>query len=60
MPLAAYALKLLALSQTLHKWLSVLTGLDRTNRERIADYAEQIAGTLERAALALERSAALP
>ena len=60
MPFSAYAVKLLALAETLHRWLSVLTGLDRVNRERIADYAEAIAATLERAAGALERAAACP
>ena len=60
MPFSAYAVKLVALAETLHRWLSVLTGLDRANRERIADYAEAIAATLSRAAEALERAGADP
>jgi hypothetical protein len=55
MPLSVYTLKLLALAETLHCWLAALSGLDRTNRERIADYAEAIAATLARAASALAR-----
>jgi hypothetical protein len=55
MPLSVYTMKLLALAETLHCWLTVLTGLDRANRERIADYAEAIAATLARAASALAR-----
>lgn len=53
MPLALYTLKILSLAQTLHRWIGVLTGLDRGNRERIADYAEAIAATLARAGAAL-------
>ena len=53
MSLSLYALKLLGLAETLHRWLALLTGLDRTNRERIADYADAIAATLARAAAAI-------
>ena len=55
MPLSIYALKLLALAETIHRWLAMLMGLDRANRERIAEYAEAIAGTLARAGQAMMR-----
>jgi hypothetical protein len=55
MALSLYTLKLLALAETLHRWLAVLTGLDRANRERIATYADAIAATLARAAAAMTR-----
>lgn len=55
MPFSTYALKILALAETLHRWIGVLTGLDRVNRERVADYAEAIAATLSRAGAALVR-----
>lgn len=55
MPFSIYTIKLLALAETLHQWMSILLGLDRANRERIAEYAEAIAATLARAALALGR-----
>jgi len=55
MPFSIYTIKLLGLAQTLHRWLGVLVGLDRENRERVADYAEAIAATLARAADALMR-----
>ena len=55
MPFSIYTVKLLGLAQTLHRWLGVLCGLDRLNRERIAGYAEAIAATLARAADALNR-----
>lgn len=53
MPFSIYTLKILALAETIHRWIGVLTGLDRTNRERIADYADTIAATLARAAAAI-------
>ena len=53
MPFSLYTLKVLAIAETLHRWIGVLTGLDRTNRERIAEYAETIAATLARAAAAV-------
>lgn len=55
MPFSIYTVKLLGLAQTLHRWLAVLCGLDRLNRERIAGYAEAIAATLARAANALSK-----
>jgi hypothetical protein len=53
MPFSIYTVKLLGLAQTLHRWLGVLVGLDRENRERVAGYAEAVAATLARAANAL-------
>ncbi len=53
MPFALYTLKVLAIAETLHRWIGMLTGLDRNNRERIAEYAETIAATLARAAAAI-------
>ncbi len=44
---------LLLLAQTLYQWASVLAGLDRGRRERVAVYATAIAETLARAADAL-------
>jgi hypothetical protein len=55
MPFSIYTIKLLALAETLHQWMSILLGLDRANRERIAGYAESIAATLARAAAALTK-----
>lgn len=55
MPFSIYTIKLLGLATTLHRWMSVLCGLDVTNRERIAGYAEEIAATLARAASGLAR-----
>ena len=45
-----YTLKLLRLSQVMRKWHDLLGLLDGAQRERIARFAEQIAGTLGRAA----------
>lgn len=55
MPFSIYTVKLLALAQTLHRWLAVLSGLDRANRGRVARYADTIAATLARAADAIGR-----
>ena len=60
MPFSTYALKLLALAETLHAWLAMLTGLDHANRERIAGYCEGIAATLSRAGEALATLATKP
>lgn len=54
MQLSLYTIKLLALAETLHRWIGVLSGLDRANRERVAEYADKIAATLARAGAALE------
>ncbi len=53
MPFSIYTVKVLAIAEILHRWIGVLTGLDRSNRERIADFAEMIAATLARAAAAI-------
>ena len=53
--LVDYTLKLLRLSQVLRQWHGLLAALDGTQREKIARFAEQIAGTLGRAAEAFER-----
>lgn len=55
MRLADYSARLLALSETLHRWLGALAGLDAARREKIAGYADEIAATLARAAEALDR-----
>ncbi len=60
MVLTDYSKRLLNLSQTVHKWLGVLTTLDRGRRLRIARYATAIADTLARAAAALARLHAEP
>ena len=60
MPLSLYALRLLGIAETLHRWLSMLTGLDQVKRERIADYADAIAATLGRAATAIAKLDAAP
>jgi hypothetical protein len=52
MPLTDYAAKLLALLETIQRWHSVLAGLEAGRREKVAQYAEQIAATLARAAAA--------
>lgn len=50
-----YTLKLLGLTETFRKWQGLLLGLDKDNRLAIARYAEEIAGTLQRAGEAFER-----
>ena len=60
MSLSIYTLRLLGLAQTLHRWLAMLTGLDRVNRERVADYADAIAATMARASSAMARLDAKP
>jgi hypothetical protein len=50
-----YTTKLLALAQTLHRWLGAMAGLDQNYRARVADYAEAIAATLARAGSAFAR-----
>jgi hypothetical protein len=63
MHLLDYTLKLLGLSETIHRWHGVLGTLEADRREKIARYAEQIAATLARAAAAfavLEKEPAAP
>jgi hypothetical protein len=55
MRISDYTKKLLILAQTLHRWAGHLAGLDTVRRRQVARYADQIAGTLARAADALLR-----
>jgi hypothetical protein len=52
MPLLDYTLKLLGLSETIHRWAGALRKLETEQRERVARYADEIAATLARAAAA--------
>lgn len=47
-----YSIKVLGLSETMHRWRGVLSELDAGQREKVARYAERIAETLGRAAAA--------
>jgi phytoene/squalene synthetase len=61
MRLLDYTIKLLGLSETIHRWRGALAELDSERRENVARYAERIAETLGRAAAAfaaLEKDAA--
>ncbi len=55
MRLTEYSRRLLALAETVHRWLTSLAALDAGNRDRIANYAGDVAATLDRAATALQR-----
>lgn len=55
-----YASRLLSLAETVHRWLEELSSLDRQRRLRVANYAEKIAGTLQRAADAMAELEAKP
>jgi hypothetical protein len=52
MGLLDYTIKLIGLSETMHRWSGALSGLDGRRREKVARYAERIAETLGRAAAA--------
>ena len=52
MHLLDYTLKLLGLSEAIHRWLGALGTLETDRREKVARYAEAIAGTLGSAAAA--------
>jgi hypothetical protein len=52
MHLIDYTLKLLGLSETIHRWHGALTTLEGDRKEKVARYAEEIAATLARAAAA--------
>src|SRR6185312_1784414 len=52
MRLIDYTIKLLGLSEAIHRWQGALAELDAGRRERVARYAERIAETLGRAATA--------
>lgn len=47
-----YTIKLLGLSEVIHRWLEVLAKLDTARRVDVARYADRIADTLGRAATA--------
>jgi hypothetical protein len=55
MGLLDYTIKLLGLSETMHRWRGALRELDAARREKVARYAERIAETLSRAAAALAK-----
>jgi hypothetical protein len=48
-----YTIRLLGLSEAMHRWCDALRMLESARRERVALYAEQIAATLARTASAL-------
>src|SRR5262245_23872147 len=50
-----FARKLLALPETVHRWLDALGALDDDRRNKVARYAEEIAETLARASEAYAR-----
>jgi hypothetical protein len=52
MGLLDHTIRLLGLSETILKWQSTLAQLGAERREKVAQYAEQIAATLARAAAA--------
>jgi hypothetical protein len=52
MRLVDYTLKLLGLSESIHRWHAMLAGLEADRREKVARYAERIAATLARTAKA--------
>jgi len=60
MHLSGYTKKLLALAETLHHWAGALSALDRSRREKVAKYADEIAATLARASASLLRLEAQP
>jgi hypothetical protein len=53
MRFADYTKKLLGLAEVLHRSIGVLAALDRSRRDKVAHYADEIAATLARAAEAL-------
>jgi phytoene/squalene synthetase len=55
MGLLDLTIKLLGLSETLHRWRGLIRELDAGRREKVARYADRVAGTLGRAAAALAR-----
>ena len=60
MDLTAYTQRLLSLARTLHRWAGALAGLDRSRRDKVARYADEIAATLARASGSLLRLEADP
>ena len=57
---ADYAKRLLALAEVLNRWRGALSALDRSRREKVAAYADEIAATLARAAEAAQALEANP
>lgn len=55
MRLVDVTIKLLGLTEAMRRWQGVLDAVDDRRRERIARYAEAVAGTLSRCAQAYER-----
>ena len=55
-----YTSRILALSETLYRWLGALSGLDNSRREKLANYADEIAATLARAADAAVKLKSMP
>jgi phytoene/squalene synthetase len=55
MGLLDLTIKLLGLSETLHRWRGLIRALDAGRREKVARYADRVAETLGRAAAALAR-----
>jgi hypothetical protein len=53
MGLLDVTIKLLGLSETMHRWRGLIRELDAGRREKVARYAEKVAETLARAARAL-------
>jgi hypothetical protein len=53
MRFADYTTHLIDLGQTIYRWAGQVAEIDRTRREKVALYAEEIAATLARAAAAL-------
>ncbi|MEQ1670994.1 MAG: hypothetical protein ABL893_09060 [Hyphomicrobium sp.] len=60
MRFADYTQHLISLGQTIYQWAGQLAEIDRTRREKVALYAEEIAATLARAAAALAALEAAP
>jgi hypothetical protein len=52
MRLIDFTIKVLGLSETIHRWHGALAELEAERREKVARYAEEIAATLARAATA--------
>lgn len=60
MRLADLSRSVLGLAETAYRWLATLAALEESHRAKVARYAEEIAGTLARAADALVRIEAAP
>ena len=60
MRFAAYLRRLSAIAQIVHRWLDAAAQLEGVRREKVALYAEEIAATLSRAAIAIGMLEAAP